>query len=188
MKWFIASLMLIYVSAVYGVDMRTLKGQLYRDARVTRTDAVGVMIIHSAGACYIPFTNLPISVRTAYKYDPAAAAAYLAAQRTAAEKRQQAVQRKKDERASRLTHSSSTTTAVAVTVADAITTTNSVEKHPSPFLPECHTSTPVPRISSRQHHYAATDYSARSYDTGRVYVREYYRKDGTHVRAHTRRK
>ena len=174
MKWVVAICLLSMAFYANALTINTLDGRTYYDAQIEERDAAGIHITHSAGACYLPYSNLPKSIRDANNYDPEAAAEFIAQQKAekkpqAAKTRAPALKRQKEEQAQE----------------DTTKRTSALAKEPVPA--------PAPIITESERttgerDYASVDYSSRSYSTGRVYVRAYHRKDGTYVRAHTRRK
>ena len=60
-------------------DVKTLSGQVLKQAHVSRVEPDGITYFYAGGVSKIPFTDLPVSVRQQYGYDPAKAAAFSAA-------------------------------------------------------------------------------------------------------------
>ena len=177
MKRLLITIVLFLSVAANGVDIRTLDGKIYINARITRTDAIGVNILHSKGACYVPFTNLAESVRTAYHYDPVAASALEEARNAALLKSRLDEQRQRD----------------AKSIKPASKQAVPIVKNAKPST-EYIAPTTKQKPVSESRDYTVVDYSSRNYNSGRnyssdrVYVRGYYRKNGTYVRPHTRSK
>jgi len=157
----------------YGANITTLDGHTYINVNVRRTDPIGIFILHSAGGCYIAFTNLPETVRDAYHYNPAVAAEHVAVQQAAFVERQLVAQKQSDSEKARR----------AITCTKQI-----VKKEKSSAMQSVEAESHLTPTSCRQHEYTTVDYSTRSYSSGRVYVRGYTRKDGTYVRPYTRRR
>jgi len=174
MKRVVAVYLLFVAFYASAVTITTLDGRAYHDAQIEERDAAGIHITHSAGACYLLYSNLPKSIRDANNYDPEAAAEFIAQQKAekkpqAAKTRPIAIKRQKEEQAQE----------------DVTKRTSTLVKEP------LQAPTPNSTESERttgERDYASVNYSSRSYSTGRVYVKAYHRKDGTYVRAHTRRK
>jgi hypothetical protein len=57
----------------FSVDITTLDGKTYEDARVTRVEADGVHITFREGIVKVPFNQLPQELRRQYGYEPAKA-------------------------------------------------------------------------------------------------------------------
>ena len=172
MKGLAICVVLFLAFVACGATITTLDGHTYINVNVRRTDPIGIFILHSVGGCYIAFTNLPETVCAAYHYDPAVATEYVARQQAAFVERQLAVQKQRDsEKAHRaITYTKPIVKEEESSAAQAV----EAEMHLTP--------------TSHQHDYTTVDYSTRSYNSGRVYVRGYTRKDGTYVRPHTRRR
>ena len=74
MKLLMTLLVLFTCNCLAG-DLTTLDGATYRNIKVTRVEADGLVITHAEGAGKIEFLNLPEDVRKEYGYDPAKAEA-----------------------------------------------------------------------------------------------------------------
>ena len=75
MKPFLWLTLLFCAARCFAMDITTLDGTFYRDVKVTRVDADGLVITHVGGAGKIEFLNLPEEVRKKYAFDPAKAEA-----------------------------------------------------------------------------------------------------------------
>ena len=151
----------------FAETITTLDGRVFRDAKIDKRDAAGVTIIHAQGASYVLFSNLPENIRQLYAYDPQAAELLIA-------KKEQAKQEKKVELNSKVSQSS-----------QRISTSENKENIPIPVVASTVEKVNNPSISTETSSLGC--YESRSY-SGRTYVRSYTRKDGTVVKAHTRRK
>ena len=171
MKTIIVTCLLGLSIVASAETITTLDGRLYHNVKITKTDPAGINIIHASGACYIPFTNLPQIIRDAHRYDSEASSTFIAQQREAERARVKGEEGRRKEEASRsVVHIPQTTRP---------TTSTTLEETARPT----ETSSGMPTRD-----YSSRDYSSRSYSAGRIHVRAYYRKDGTYVRAHTRRR
>ena len=73
-------------------DIKTTDGQIFKDATITKNDAIGVIISHSDGIARVTYDRLPEELRKKFNYDPKQAQAQADAERAAAMKRAQAAQ------------------------------------------------------------------------------------------------
>ena len=71
----LVTLLLFFACSCLAGDLTTLDGTTYRNVKVTRVEADGLVITHAEGACKIDFLKLPEEVRKQYGYDPAKAGA-----------------------------------------------------------------------------------------------------------------
>ncbi len=65
-------LLVLLATGVKADDIRTRAGQVYRNVRVTASNAEGVTVVHSAGVTKILFLDMPEELQNKYGYDPAA--------------------------------------------------------------------------------------------------------------------
>jgi hypothetical protein len=65
-----------------AATIRTLQGEEFKDATVSRVEPDGITVTHSTGVVKIPFTNLSADIQAKYHYDPRAAERFVAAHRT----------------------------------------------------------------------------------------------------------
>jgi len=72
----IAIICLGWVQFAVADDFKTSTGQEYKNARVSRVEPDGIVIIFSGGIVKIPFTELPPEAQKKYGYDPQAAAVF----------------------------------------------------------------------------------------------------------------
>ncbi|MEI7775293.1 MAG: hypothetical protein WCK17_11015 [Verrucomicrobiota bacterium] len=77
---------------VFAEDIKTLDGQILKDATITKNDAIGVTVSHSDGITRVPYANLLEELRKEFKYDPNQAQAQATAERTAAMQQAQRAQ------------------------------------------------------------------------------------------------
>jgi hypothetical protein len=61
---------------LFALEIRTANGAVYRNARVSRVEPDGVVIIHAYGVVKIPFTELSNEIQQKYHYDPKQAQEY----------------------------------------------------------------------------------------------------------------
>jgi hypothetical protein len=61
-------------------DFKTIDGQEYKGATVTRVEPDGIVLTTSSGISKVYFTELPKDVQEQFHYDPAKAAAYVSDQ------------------------------------------------------------------------------------------------------------
>lgn len=84
---FIFAVYFSLMSIAAAADIVTTKGAVYRDVKVTRTDADGISVIHSNGAAFIDFDELPSRLQSEYGWTAEKSAARNAARRADEEKR-----------------------------------------------------------------------------------------------------
>jgi hypothetical protein len=165
------------------VELVTLEGTVYRDVTVTRIERTGIRITHRDGLGFVDFNSLPASVRDRFGYT----AARYAAGKVAKQRQQQISQtaQRQAEVQAAANHAKELEARQAASNA-----------YQQALLRASQVPAASPTIADRN--YADTDYSSRGYETNRyarpsysggsVQVRGYFRKDGTYVRPHTRRK
>lgn len=61
-------------------DLKTLSGQVYKQARVFRVEPDGINYMFAGGMVKVPFTDLPEAIQKQYGYDPKKAAAFAQAE------------------------------------------------------------------------------------------------------------
>jgi hypothetical protein len=89
-------LILCFTSAVFAEDFKTVNGQEYKDATVTRVDPDGVVVKTKSGITKVYFGELPKEVQERFHYDSEKAASYSAEQAanySAYQKQQEETQR-----------------------------------------------------------------------------------------------
>ncbi len=67
-------LILCFASIVLADDFKTINGQEYKNATVSRVEPDGIVITFSGGIVKIPFTELSLEIQKKYGYDSKAAA------------------------------------------------------------------------------------------------------------------
>ena len=82
-----------------SADFQTVRGQVYKNARVAHVEPDGVTYFYAGGAVKVLLDDLPEAVKAKYDLTPAKAAAFLRAQVIA---NQQAAHQEKDERNRRM--------------------------------------------------------------------------------------
>jgi poly(3-hydroxybutyrate) depolymerase len=58
--------------AISGKDLATIDGTLYKNVTVLRKTSMGVEILHSGGACFIRYKDMPPHARKEFGYNPKA--------------------------------------------------------------------------------------------------------------------
>ncbi|MCX6910455.1 MAG: hypothetical protein NTY01_20765, partial [Verrucomicrobia bacterium] len=71
----VAALLLLFTCSCLAGDLTTLDGTTYRNVKISRVEADGLVITHAAGGCKLDFLKLPEDVRKQYSFDPAKAEA-----------------------------------------------------------------------------------------------------------------
>jgi len=71
----LAALLVLFTCSCLAGDLTTLDGTTYRNVKVSRVEADGLVITHAAGGCKLDFLKLPEEVRKQYSYDAAKAEA-----------------------------------------------------------------------------------------------------------------
>lgn len=64
--------------ACLGENIRTVQGEEFKDAKVSRVEPDGITFIHSTGVVKIPFKELSADIQAKYHYDPQAAERFAA--------------------------------------------------------------------------------------------------------------
>lgn len=163
-------------------EIITLDGTLYRDVTVTRIERTGIRVTHRDGLGFLDFGVLPKSIRDRYGYSELKYAAGKMAKLRQQKAYTEALRQSQAEEERRALEEAERQ-AAAKAFQDAL----------------IRATTPLPsQRSITDRDYASRDYSTRSYDApkysssirsgGPVQVRGYFRKDGTYVRPHTRRR
>lgn len=67
------SIMFIFALSIYSLDITTLDGKVYKNAKISEANPAGIVVEYQDGVCQIPFTNLPDDIQKKYSYDPAKA-------------------------------------------------------------------------------------------------------------------
>ena len=185
------------VVASWARDIRIRSGEYFRDATVTKVEVSGIRISHRDGTRLIDFKDLPAELQKEFGYN---------------EQNYLATQAANSERAALLEVQRRATIAAAESqkLADIERQRElaiAAEATRQAALAQSVASSIAPSIGQRDFgsrsyssgNYAARDYTKPRYEappaytppptsSGVVQVRGYYRKDGTYVRAHTRRK
>lgn len=78
-------------------DIKTLTGQEYKEATITRVEPDGIVLMYSAGIVKIPFAELPPELQKKYGYNPQAAQSYRAQVDQAAAERETAIAAAKEQ-------------------------------------------------------------------------------------------
>lgn len=173
---------LLCLQVASAKDLKTLDGATYRNMRLSSKTPAGVNITHATGACYIPFSNMSTNDQCAYGYDSVAASTFLVSQEENRKRQEEATATVPfDLSAIPAVRLPSRTPAIVEPQAEAV---------PPPVRVEGPVGTPS-RYSSdySSKSYSGSKYANKSYGGGgRTHVSGYYRKDGTYVRPHTRRR
>ena len=75
---------------VLALDITTLDGKTYPDCQVSKTYPDSICVLFEGGGARVNFTNLPVTVRSEFGYDPERAATFSKAE-AAREERERAV-------------------------------------------------------------------------------------------------
>lgn len=170
-------------------DFRTITGQVYRNATVTRVDPTGIAVSHADGIAFLDFKTLPPEVQREFGFNETS---YVATQ---------SANREREALAS-IQQRATIAAAAAQRVAD-----EQARATATAAMIAAQQQQQAAAASIQQRDYASRDYSSRSYASrdysanryvppepsasssgGTVSVRGYYRKDGTYVKGYTRRK
>src|SRR5437762_4036676 len=92
--------MLCFASITLAEDFKTIKGKEYKNARVSRVEPDGIVLVHKFGVTKVYFSELPKEVQKRFGYDTDKIEAEQAAARAAEEKRieeQRAAEEKRSE-------------------------------------------------------------------------------------------
>ena len=80
MKTLALFLILCFGSLVLADDFKTIEGKEYKNAKVSRVEPDGIVLISSSGVSKVYFTELPKEVQERFNYDAAKATAFSAEQ------------------------------------------------------------------------------------------------------------
>ncbi len=97
-------LILLFVSAAFSEDFKTVNGKEFKDATITRVEPDGIVVKTKSGMSKVYFAELPKEVQERFHYDPQKASTYSAEQAAnyAAYQNQQAeAQRQREEAAAK---------------------------------------------------------------------------------------
>jgi len=174
--------LLFCIGAASAKDLKTLDGRTYRNVRLSSKTPAGVQIMHSSGACYVPYSNMSTNDQREYGYDAAAASAFLL--------RQEEERKRREEAKTLVPLDLSANLAEQTAHRPVVLPQPKTESVVDPPPVEC--SAPSPSRYSSDYSgksYSGSKYANKSYSGGgSVRVGGYYRKDGTYVRPHTRRR
>ncbi|PYK55513.1 MAG: hypothetical protein DME48_04400 [Verrucomicrobia bacterium] len=95
---------LLFVSAAFCEDFKTINGKEYKDATITRVEPDGIVIKTKSGITKVHFAELPKEIQERFHYDLQKAGAYSAEQAanyTTYQKQQQDAQREREEAAAK---------------------------------------------------------------------------------------
>lgn len=146
-------------------DLTTLTGEVFHDIKITRIEKTGIGVMHRDGVVFLDFSVLRPETRQQLGYSEAAYSAGKIEEAELYRRMQIAVQAASEEQARQ-------------TAAQEGTPEPSVQAS-SGFASE---SFSLPSYSTRNFR---SDHSRESHGT-EVFVHDYYRKNGTHVRSYTR--
>src|SRR5438105_13692569 len=97
-------LILLWASAVFSEDFKTVNGKEYNDATVTRVEPDGIVVKTKSGMSKVYFAELPKEVQERFHYDPQSATAFSAEQAgnfAAYQQRQTEAQRQREDAAAK---------------------------------------------------------------------------------------
>jgi hypothetical protein len=78
-------LIVCLASVALADDFKTINGKEYKNAKVSRVEPDGIVLVTKSGISKVYFTELPKEVQQRFNYDPEKAAAYSAEQNAALE-------------------------------------------------------------------------------------------------------
>ncbi len=176
-------------------DIKTVPGQIYRGVTVTRIEKTGIAITHRDGAAFLDFSILPPEIRKEFGYTEDAYSAAVALQQ-----QQQAATAEYQRRVA--AESSARAAEAQLRAAEArvqaLTSAAQRAQAAAEAARAAQAAVTERQASIAERDYTATDYTQRDYGTtrysstpppgGPIQVRGYFRKDGTYVRPHTRRR
>jgi hypothetical protein len=181
-------------SLLLARDIKTLGDQTYRGVVVNRIEKTGIGITHQDGAAFLDFSILPPDIRKEFGYTETGYTAALAAQ--SAQREQQAMaanQQARIEAEAAALRAEAQRIRAELSSVDLALARQRLENAATEARAASESQA---SIATRD--YSATDYTKRDYSAerysgssntgGPIQVRGYYRKDGTYVRPHTRRR
>src|SRR5438094_8603975 len=96
--------LILFTSAAFSEDFKTINGKEYKDATITHVDPDGIVVQTKSGVSKVYFAELPKAVQERFHYDPQKANAYSAEQAanyTAYQKQQEEAQRERENAAAK---------------------------------------------------------------------------------------
>ena len=91
--------LILFTSAAFSEDFKTINGKEYKDATITHVDPDGIVVQTKSGVSKVYFAELPKAVQERFHYDQQKANAYAAEQAanyTAYQKQQEEAQRERE--------------------------------------------------------------------------------------------
>src|SRR5436190_4103409 len=88
-KTILTILVALFSLVVLADDFKTIDGKEYKNAKVSRVEPDGIVLITKSGISKVYFTELSEEVQQRFQYDPQKAAEYRAAEVEAAKQRLQ---------------------------------------------------------------------------------------------------
>src|SRR5437773_1765052 len=88
-KTILTILVALFSLVVLADDFKTIDGKEYKNAKVSRVEPDGIVLITKSGISKVYFTELPEEVQERFHYDPEKAAQYNATEVEAAKQRLQ---------------------------------------------------------------------------------------------------
>ncbi len=91
--------LILFTSAAFSEDFKTINGKEYKDATITHVDPDGIVVQTKSGVSKVYFAELPKAVQERFHYDQQKANAYAAEQAanyTAYQKQQEETQRERE--------------------------------------------------------------------------------------------
>ena len=76
--WKIFIVVICFASFALADDFKTIDGKEYKDAKVSRVEPDGLVLITKSGISKVYFTELPKDVQERFGYDPQKAASFQA--------------------------------------------------------------------------------------------------------------
>src|SRR5436189_4176366 len=87
MKAKILTLLVLCSASVLADDFKTIDGKEYKNAKVSRVEPDGIVLMTKSGISKVYFIELPKEVQERFQYDPQKAAEYRGAELEAAKQR-----------------------------------------------------------------------------------------------------
>lgn len=175
--------------SLFGRDIFTLDRKIYNNITVTSVEAAGIKIIHDDGVTFIEFSLLPTALKREFGYNEelyATAVAERKKQEQVAIETQQrlahAIEKKTEQDRIAAKQAAEAAAALLATQRKLLE-----QKKPEPFVSRSVLNRDYEDSSIGSRDYSTPRYTG-TYSGGVTHVKGYYRKDGTYVRPHTRRK
>lgn len=180
--------LVLAASTSFARDITTLSDQIYRDVTVKRIDPLGIVLVHRSGVAFVDYSNLPPAIRAEFGYNETV---YAAAQIA---KQQQTTRPSVSSTAVELPRSIHPVEEFDYRPNLKVEVDRNIRDSATKQIRPDQSEESISERKFSSQEYTKRDYSTPRYTEstpstgGPVHVKGYFRKDGTYVRPHTRRR